>query len=67
MALPAHLAKYDSLVDLLVEALLREDEEAQTEAATGASPPAAANSSTHYGHELLHADLSRPPAQVPAS
>jgi hypothetical protein len=65
MALPAHLQRYDQLIDLLVEALLREDEEAQTEAATGTSPPAAADSSTH-GHEQ-HADHSRPPAEIPTS
>jgi hypothetical protein len=66
MALPARLQCYDQLVDLIVELLLREDEEAQTEAATGASPPAAANSSTHHGHEQ-HGDVNRPPAEVPAN
>jgi hypothetical protein len=39
MALPAHLAKYDSLIDVIVDEVVREIEEGGREVETPASQP----------------------------
>jgi hypothetical protein len=57
--LPGRLQRYDSLIDLLVEQLVREVAIAKTETPAGSSPPAGANSTQDE-----HAQLYRPPERA---
>jgi len=64
MALPAHLAKYEGLIDLVVEQLVREIEEgAEIKKAAGAAPAASvtiATPTTEHNHDQQH--IARAPS-----
>ncbi|MGH9644845.1 MAG: hypothetical protein ACRD3Q_20775 [Terriglobales bacterium] len=52
MALPAHLAEYDDLLDMLVEAFMREVEQTQGTEVPASFAPAAAISGDEAGHPV---------------